>query len=212
LKAWGTNVAGVAALARVTREHRITLVHVSSDYVFDGSREIHTEEESFSPLGVYGQTKAAGDAVVGSVPQHYIVRTSWVVGEGSNFVRTMVQLADKGVCPAVVNDQTGRLTFAEDLAAALHLLSSRAPFGTYNVTNSGESQTWADIASDVYEMCGRDRSDVSGVSTAQYFANKPSSAPRPRNSTLDLSKISSSGFVAPSASRRLKEYVDALRS
>lgn len=211
--AWSANVGGVSALARIATDHRITLVHVSSDYVFDGAQRIHTEEELFSPLGVYGQTKAAGDAVVATVPKHYILRTSWVVGEGSNFVRTMVQLAQRGIQPSVVNDQTGRLTFAEDLAAAiLHLLASDAAFGTYNVSNSGEPQTWADIAAEVFEICGRSRSDVKGVSTADYFAEQTNSAPRPLNSTLDLSKIVSTGFEAAPMSRRLKEYVSALRS
>lgn len=212
-EAWAVNVSGVAALARAATKHRIALVHVSSDYVFDGSREVHEEGEPFTPLGVYGQTKAAGDAVVATVPKHYIVRTSWVVGEGPNFIRTMVQLAEKGISPSVVNDQVGRLTFAEDLAAAiLHLLQSDASFGTYNVTNSGEPQSWADIAARVFEMCGRDPGDVSAVSTLDYFAGKPTSAPRPLNSTLNLSKIASSGFKAPDMSLRLSEYVSGLRS
>ena len=84
--AWRTNVQGVKNLARIATEHRITLVHISSDYVFDGTKELHTEDEEFAPLGVYGQTKAAGDALVENVPQHYLLRSSWVIGEGRNFV------------------------------------------------------------------------------------------------------------------------------
>ena len=100
--AWATNVAAVTALAGAAREQRATLVHISSDYVFDGTVESHDEDEPFSPLGVYGQTKAAGDAVVATVPQHYLLRTSWVIGEGRNFVATMASLADRGVAPSVV--------------------------------------------------------------------------------------------------------------
>src|SRR6476661_5129665 len=117
--AWGINVTAVTRLARAAVEHGLTLVQVSSDYVFDGSRQVHGEDEPPSPLGVYGQTKAAADAVVGVVPRHYIVRTSWVVGEGNNFVRTMAGLAARGIKPAVVNDQTGRLSFAADIAAGI---------------------------------------------------------------------------------------------
>ena len=91
--AWRTNVQGVKNLARIATEHRITLVHISSDYVFDGTKELHTEDEEFAPLGVYGQTKAAGDALVENVPQHYLLRSSWVIGEGRNFVTRMLGLA-----------------------------------------------------------------------------------------------------------------------
>lgn len=145
--AWLANAAGARNLAKISLENDITLVHTSSEYVFDGTNHIHTEDEHFSPLGVYGQTKAAGDIAVSLVPHHYIVRTSWVIGEGKNFVLTMKDLAEKGVKPSVVNDQIGRLTFTRDLAAGIkHLLETKAPHGTYNLTNEGESVSWADIA------------------------------------------------------------------
>ncbi len=208
--AWAVNVAGVAALARVATAHRLILVHLSSDYVFDGTRDLHDEAEPFSPLGVYGQTKAAGDAIVGTVPRHYVLRTSWVIGEGNNFVRTMANLAGRGISPSVVDDQIGRLTFTEDIAGAiLHLLGTDAPFGTYNVTNDGEVQSWADIAAEVYALCGRDRGDVTGVSTAEYFAGKEA-APRPQQSALDLSKLKATGFAPAAAADRLASYVAAL--
>jgi dTDP-4-dehydrorhamnose reductase/dTDP-4-dehydrorhamnose 3,5-epimerase len=208
--AWSVNVAGVAALARVAGAHRLTLVHISSDYVFDGSRDLHDEDEPFSPLGVYGQTKAAGDAIVATVPRHYILRTSWVIGEGNNFVRTMAGLAARGISPSVVDDQIGRLTFTEDIAAAIvHLLGSGAAYGTYNVSNSGEPQSWADIAADVYALCGRERGDVTGVSTAEYFAGKEA-APRPLQSTLDLAKLTATGFVPATSASRLNSYVQEL--
>lgn len=96
IAAWDANVTGVGALARIAREHRLTLVQLSSDYVFDGLLPSHDETEPPSPLGVYGQTKAAGDQLVAGVPQHYIVRTSWVIGDGNNFVKTMIRLATTG--------------------------------------------------------------------------------------------------------------------
>lgn len=182
-------------------------MHVSSDYVFDGARESHGETEPFTPLGVYGQTKAAGDAVVSMVPRHYIVRTSWVIGEGNNFVRTMASLAGRGIEPSVVNDQVGRLSFTEDIAAGIrHLLESEAEYGTYNLSNDGEPQSWAQVARDVFELSGRGRDAVTGVSTEEYFRGK-SAAPRPLNSALDLGKIKVSGFQPRPARDALKAYL-----
>ncbi|PRC48651.1 dTDP-4-dehydrorhamnose reductase, partial [Mycobacterium sp. ITM-2017-0098] len=112
VEAWAANVTGVSALAKVAAAHSITLVHISSDYVFDGTAtRPYREDDPIAPLGVYGQTKAAGDQIVATVPRHYVVRTSWVIGNGRNFVRTMMSLAANGVDPSVVDDQWGRLTF-----------------------------------------------------------------------------------------------------
>lgn len=205
--AWANNVKAVSFLARTAVEHDLTLVHISSDYVFDGARHAHDETEGFSPLGVYGQTKAAGDAVVSVVPKHFIVRTSWVIGDGNNFVRTMGSLAVRGVKPSVVNDQIGRLSFTVDIAAGIrHLLDSGADYGTYNLSNDGDAQSWADIAGDVYEIMGKPRSDVTGVSTEEYFKGKDV-APRPLHSILDLTKIKESGFSPRPARRALEEYL-----
>jgi len=205
--AWALNVTAVAELAKISARYGLVLVHISSDYVFDGSMKSHNEDEGPAPLGVYGQTKAAGDAVVSVVPSHYIVRTSWVIGEGSNFVRTMAALAAKGIAPTVVDDQVGRLTFAEDLAAGIrHLLAVKAPFGTYNLTNDGEPQSWADVAADVFELVGASRGDVTGVSTEDYFRGK-AAAPRPLNSVLELDKIKAAGFAPADASQRLADYL-----
>lgn len=183
-EAWAVNVTGVAALARIAIQHRLTLVTVSSDYVFDGTQAEHSVDEPVSPLGVYGQTKAAGEAVTSTVPQHYIVRTSWVVGDGANFVATMQRLARDGVRPQVVDDQFGRLTTARELAEGIvGLLSKRAPYGIHHITGGGEPKSWADIAREVFVAEGRDAGDVIGVSTESYGADKQL-APRPRHSTL----------------------------
>ncbi|WP_223627506.1 bifunctional dTDP-4-dehydrorhamnose 3,5-epimerase family protein/NAD(P)-dependent oxidoreductase [Microbacterium sp. EST19A] len=208
--AWAANVTGVAALARIATENGITVVHVSSDYVFDGtSTRPYTETDAVRPLGVYGQTKAAGDAVVATVPRHYIVRTSWVIGEGRNFVRTMASLADRGIAPRVVGDQIGRLTFTEDLAAAIvHLVSHEAPYGVYNVTGEGEPRSWADIARAVYRLTGHDPSSVTDVSTEEYFAGQAGPiAPRPLNSVLDLTRITATGWTPRDADAALEAYL-----
>lgn len=159
---------------------------------------------------MYGQTKAAGDAVVATLPRHYLLRTSWVIGDGPNFVRTMASLADRGVEPRVVADQHGRLTFTDEIVRAIrHLLDSGAPFGTYNLSNGGPVLTWADIAKTVYAARGRSEAMVTPVSTEDYAAGKQL-APRPRNSALDLTKISATGFVPRPAADRLAEYLAAL--
>src|SRR6185312_4345536 len=189
---WATNVTGVAALTRVAADHGITLVHISSDYVFDGAaRRPYREGDAVAPLGVYGQTKAAGDQIVATLPRHYIVRTSWVIGDGRNFVRTMLSLAARGVDPAVVDDQFGRLTFTSELARAIrHLCATAAPYGIYNVTGSGPVHSWSDIARRAFTLAGHDPNRVRGVSAAEYFGNAARPvAPRPANSVLDLAKI-----------------------
>jgi dTDP-4-dehydrorhamnose 3,5-epimerase len=207
LAAWEVNVTAVARLARIAVDHDLTLVQISSDYVFDGSQKTHTEDEPLTPLGVYGQTKAAGDAAVSVVPKHYIVRTSWVIGDGNNFVRTMASLAARGVKPSVVNDQIGRLSFTEDIAAGIrHLLDARAGYGVYNLTSDGPEQSWAEIAADVYELAGAPRESVTGVSTEEYFAGKAVS-PRPRNSGLALDKIKAGGFTPGRSQARLAAYL-----
>lgn len=195
--AWQVNATAVAALARVCREQRTTLVHVSTDYVFDGTAEVADEGTPVAPLGVYGQSKAAGELAVQAWERHYLVRTSWVVGAGKNFVATMESLAARGISPSVVEDQHGRLTHTSTLAdGILHLVSSDAPFGTYHLTDGGEPTTWAGVARTVFARCGRDPGDVTGVSTEEYFAGKPH-APRPRHSVLSLDKITATGFTPP---------------
>jgi dTDP-4-dehydrorhamnose 3,5-epimerase/reductase len=208
--AWRTNVTGLAGLVSVATQYGITLVHVSSDYVFDGeSNRPYREDDPLCPLGVYGQTKAAGDRLVTTVPRHYVVRTSWVIGSGRNFVRTMLSLVERGVNPSVVNDQFGRLTFTPDLAQAIrHLIDTRAPHGVYNVTGSGAITPWVDIARAVFRLSGHDPDRVSGVSTDEYFASSQNViAPRPRNSALDLSLALGAGVAIPPAEASLEAYV-----
>jgi dTDP-4-dehydrorhamnose reductase len=205
--AWQLNATAVSRLASAAAEHRLTLIHLSSDYVFDGSQEPHAEAEPPSPLGVYGQSKAAGDAAAATAPKHYIVRTSWVVGDGTNFVRTMAGLAARNVSPSVVADQRGRLTFTRDLACGiLHLLESGAAYGTYNLTNSGPVASWAEVAAEIYRLLGKDPQQVTPVSTAEYLASRPA-APRPARSALDLTKIEAAGFSPPTAFAALRDYL-----
>ncbi|OZG64358.1 sugar nucleotide-binding protein [Bifidobacterium eulemuris] len=213
--AWKANAQGPALLARVAAEHNITLVHVSSDYVFDGVQEEHDESECFAPMGVYGQTKAAGDIAVANAPKHYILRSSWVIGEGRNFVKTMMMLSDKvasGDLPqvTVVDDQYGRLTFTKDMAEAIfHLLDGDAAYGTYNLTGSGAVKSWAEIAAAVFERTNGNGDKVKPISTAEYFANATAPiSPRPTHSALSLKKIETAGYKPADWEETLAAYVD----
>ncbi|MCK2022213.1 bifunctional dTDP-4-dehydrorhamnose 3,5-epimerase family protein/NAD(P)-dependent oxidoreductase [Microbacterium sp. kSW2-24] len=213
-QAWAANATAVAALARVADDHGITLVHVSSDYVFDGTFDgAYDENAPLRPLGVYGQTKAAGDLAASTASRHYVVRTSWVIGDGGNFVRTMHSLAERGIDPRVVGDQFGRLTFTADIADAIaHLYASDAAYGVYNVTGSGDARSWAEIAREVFRLGGHDPERVTAVSTEDYFASATAPvAPRPRNSRLDLTKIIASGFTPAPAEESLRAYVAGLK-
>ena len=208
--AWAANATAVAQLARVAAENGITLVHVSSDYVFDGAKDApYSETDPVAPLGVYGQAKAAGDIAAATAPRHYVVRTSWVIGDGNNFVRTMASLAERGIDPKVVDDQVGRLTFTRDIARGiLHLLESGAPYGVYNLTGGGEPASWADVAREVFRLSGHDPHRVTGVSTDEYFAGATTAvAPRPRNSVLDLTKIEEASFSVRPAFESLADYL-----
>ncbi|MEV8273381.1 NAD(P)-dependent oxidoreductase, partial [Microbacterium sp. NPDC077184] len=210
--AWASNVTATAALARIATANNITLVHVSSDYVYDGTRTgEYTEEDPISPLGVYGQTKAAADTIVATVPRHYIIRTSWVIGDGNNFVRTMAALAERGINPTVVKDQTGRLTFTTDIAAGIHhLLTTPAAYGIYNLTGTGQPTTWYDIARHVYQHTGHNPDRVTPVSTEQYYANPTGPiAPRPHNSLLNVDKLSAAGLTPRDAVESLRGYLGA---
>ena len=223
---WAANATGPALLARTCTEHNITLVHVSSDYVFDGTREMHDESEPFSPLGVYGQSKAAGDIAVANCPKHYILRSSWVIGEGRNFVKTMKALSDRVADPTdtlnqvtVVDDQIGRLTFTDDMARAiLHLLGYRqsdmeptapATYGTYDMSGSGRPASWYEIAHMVFNQTKDNGNKVKPVSTTGYYTNAAGPiAPRPHYSTLDLAKLEATGFNVPDWEESLQAYIE----
>lgn len=208
--AWKINATGAGYLSKIATQHDITLVHVSSEYVFDGTKTPHTEDEPFTPLGVYAQTKAAGDIAVSIAPKHYIVRTSWLIGDGPNFVRTMMGLAAKNISPSVVGDQIGRLTFTDTLVDAIHhLLQTKSAYGTYNVSNDGQPASWADITRTIFKELGRDDLQVTDTTTEDYFANKPESAPRPKQSAMDLDKIKGTGLALRDWHDDLHQYIQA---
>ncbi|MDL2363304.1 MAG: NAD(P)-dependent oxidoreductase [Patescibacteria group bacterium] len=205
--AWRVNAQGVANLAKAATAHNLTLVQVSTEYVFDGTNELQSESEPLSPLSAYGASKAAGEIAAQSTQKHYIVRTSWLIGDGKNFVKTMISLGQKGISPSVVGDQIGRLTFTNELVRAIeHLLSVQSTYGVYNVSNGGKTVSWADVTRAIFTIAGIELK-VTDISTDQYFADKPGSARRPLRSTFDLSKLEATGIVMNDWQTDLETYV-----
>ncbi|CCG41170.1 dTDP-4-dehydrorhamnose reductase [Magnetospirillum molischianum] len=188
------NAQGPAVLAELCGKRGIVLLHLSTDYVFDGTKaSAYLPDDPVSPLGVYGATKEAGErAVRAACPQHFLLRTSWVyASRGHNFVRTMLRLGRERDLLKVVADQRGSPTAAMDLASALASLLQRLaegetlPPGTWHITNAG-STTWHGFAEAIFElatpMLGR-HPKIVPITTAEY----PTPARRPANSVLDCS-------------------------
>lgn len=194
--AFAVNEMGAAHVAAAAGAARIPLLHISTDYVFDGRASTpYRETDAAAPLNVYGRSKRAGEiAVCTAHPAAFVVRTSWLYSaHGHNFVRTMLGLAGRDVV-RVVDDQRGAPTSAHDLSAALLALIDRilaaegaAPPGVYHASASGEA-TWFGFAQRLFETwatLGHRVPRVEPISTAQYGAP----APRPRYSVLDCGKL-----------------------
>lgn len=187
-KAYAINVTGVANLANACKERNMLLVHISTDFVFDGTKNSpYTETDSTNPQSVYGKTKLQGEDEVRSLlDRHYIVRTSWVYSQfGNNFMKTMLRIAAERDAISVVNDQKGSPTNACDLAQALLtiLQSNTEKFGTYHYSNEGEC-TWYDFAKKIFEI-NQVAVTVNPIPTAAY----PTPACRPAYSVLDKTLI-----------------------
>lgn len=208
LAAWMVNADAVGNLVSVAAQKNMTLIHISTDYVFDGTKSSHLEDEPLSPLSVYGSSKAAGDLLVSLAPKYYILRTSWVIGDGKNFVRTMIEIGKSGKSPSVVSDQVGRLTFTSELVRGIdHLLNKQASYGTYNLSNDGEPASWADITRRIFQVAGFDLT-VTDITTETYYEGKSGIAPRPAQSVLDLSKLQATGFNSVDWGIELENYIN----
>lgn len=197
--AHAVNAEGPAALARGCAAAGAALIHVSTDYVFDGSKTgEYVETDPVSPLGAYGRTKLAGErAIAETLPRHAILRTAWVYSPfGHNFVKTMLRLADRERL-TVVADQRGKPTSAEDLADAILAIAPRlaeAPagdeaFGVFHCSGAGATH-WAGFAEAIFEGALErgmipSAPEVARIATAEY----PTPAARPANSALDCSKL-----------------------
>ncbi|KQW72500.1 dTDP-4-dehydrorhamnose reductase [Ensifer sp. Root127] len=202
--AWRVNALAPAALAEATRKARIPLLHVSTDYVFDGLKVgAYVESDWISPIGVYGASKAAGElAVRTGNPRHVIMRTSWVFSaNGNNFVKTMLRLAGEKQRLRIVDDQHGCPTSAKDIATALATIAVRlasdpsSPSGTYHFANKG-AVTWYGFAQEIFRQLastGNKVPVVDAISTIDY----PTPAKRPANSVLNTEKIVRDFSICP---------------
>ena len=219
VEAWRANALGPAALAQASAAAQIPLIHVSTDYVFDGSKSgFYLETDPVAPLGVYGGSKEAGEqAVRTGNPRHLILRTAWVVSpHGSNFVKTMLRLAQTRPEVRVVDDQRGCPTSAADIAATLLKITGRmiadpqsAPTGAYHFVNAGEA-TWCELARAVFDMAaarGAPSPRLEAITTAEF----PTPARRPANSRLDTAKLRADYGIQPRPWRAaVEDIVEAL--
>lgn len=179
--AFRINAVGTQNLAAGCLETAARLVYVSTDYVFDGqTRQPYREFDSVNPQNVYGLTKQHGEEIVRQLlGRHYIVRTAWLYGEGSNFTRTMLNLAAKNSTLKVVNDQIGTPTSTVDLARAIYALLATDAYGTYHGTCQGQC-SWYDFACEIFRQAGK-QVKVLPVTTDEF----PRPAKRPAYSVLD---------------------------
>ena len=205
--AWRLNALAPAILAAATAAQSIPLVHVSTDYVFAGTKPdgAYAPDAPIDPQSVYGASKAAGElAVRTGNPRHAVVRTAWVVSpHRGNFVKTMLRLAAERDALTVVDDQHGCPTSATDLAAALATIAQRmageadAPTGTFHCVNAGDT-TWCGFAGAIVAGSARrgGRSvPVKGIPTSAY----PTPARRPANSRLSTDSLTAAYGIAPRA-------------
>lgn len=194
-EAFAINATGAGNLARAAARHGATIVHVSTDYVFDGTATTpYGENDDVAPVSAYGRTKAEGERQVqdAGAQRWYIVRTAWVYGAGGpNFAKTMVKLATDRDTVSVVNDQIGQPTWTRDLATRLvELADSDAPSGIYHGTNSGQG-SWFDFARAVLDSAGMDPEKIQPTDSASFV--RP--APRPAYSVLGHDGWAAAGFA-----------------
>lgn len=217
--AFRANAEGPARLATLCGHFKIPLIHLSTDYVFDGTARVpNREDDAIAPLGIYGASKAAGETAIRAAhPQHIILRTSWVYSpDGSNFVKTMLRLGGEREVVRVVGDQTGCPTSADHIATAILDIArqvakdrTNAPWGTYHLTGRGET-TWHDFAAEIFRLTankGWPRPRLERITTAEY----PTPARRPAYSVLDNTKVERAfGIRLPDWRSSLAICLDAL--
>ena len=211
LQVYAANVLGTQYVAEACERCGSKMIYLSSDYVFhgQGTQPWQPEDEPGEALNVYGQTKREGEqCVIKTLKRFFVVRTSWLYGvHGRNFVQTILRLADQRDCLRVVNDQFGRPTYTRDLARLLADMADTERYGIYHATNEGEMVSWADFASEILAMAGKN-TRVIPVTTEEYGSVK---AARPHNSRLDTSKLAAGGFLPlPAWKDALKRYLSEL--
>ena len=203
-KATLVNVTGAKKLAKICNEFATTLIHVSTDFVFDGLNDSpYTEEDATNPQGVYGATKREGEIeIIKHLKHYFIVRTSWLYSSfGNNFMKTMLKLANERKRLNVVNDQIGTPTHAIDLAQALVkiVLSGSQNYGIYHYSNEGKTSLYG-FAKEIFNF-NNTKIDLKPIPSSEF----PTPAKRPKYSVLDKSKIKSEFGIS------IKDWKESLR-
>ena len=210
--AFASNATGPKNLAIKCKQLNIPLIHISTDYVFEGNEKKNTpleENDKLGPKTVYGKTKLEGEKLVmENCDKYFILRTAWLYGEGKNFVKTMINLSKKNKELKVVNDQIGSPTYAKDLAKAIKEIVEKKSekYGIYHVTNKGQV-SWYEFAKKIFEI-KKIEIKVNPCTSEEY----PRPAPRPHYSVLSDKKWIESGFTPMrNYEEALKEYLDSLK-
>ncbi len=206
------NADGPGNLAKAAKAVDAVLIHISTDYVFNGDLDIsksYVETDQVGPVTVYGKTKLHGEEEVQkNTDKFYIFRTAWLYGDGNNFVRTMLKLGTTKDEINVVSDQHGSPTYAEDLANIIkQAIEKKIPYGIYHTTNQGFT-TWYEFTKKIFELANIS-CKVNPVTTEKYIEiMKVKQAKRPFNSKLSKEKILSQGVEIPTWEEGLKRYLD----
>ena len=204
-KVHAVNADGTRHIAEVCKKLNCKMMYISTDYVFNGQGSLPWTPDckEYAPLNVYGQSKLEGEQAVADIlDKYFIVRIAWVFGKnGSNFIRTMLNVGKKYDTVRVVCDQIGTPTYTFDLARLLVDMAETEKYGYYHATNEGGYISWYDFACEIYRQAGY-ATKVVPVTTAEYGLSK---AARPFNSRLDRSKLTEAGF------QPLPEWQDALQ-
>lgn len=209
--AYRINAIGPRNLSIAATETGAKLVQVSTDYVFSGNTDKpYIEFDQTGALGAYGATKLAGEEMVKSFAKDYfILRTAWLYGEGKNFVKTMLRLSESHDTVKVVDDQVGTPTSASELAKVIAYLLPTQNYGVFHATCEGYC-SWADFAEEIFRLAGRN-TKVQKVTTAQYDAENPGSAPRPAYSILENYMLKlTTDFRLSDWQEAIREYITAL--
>lgn len=183
---YSINVKGVKNLVDVCKKEGVTLIQISTDYIFDGNKNGYDENDKKNPLNYYGETKSEGeDLIIKGLDNYYILRTSWLFGKnGRNFVKTIIRLSEEKDELAVINDQIGSPTYTKDLSEGIvNLVESGAEYGFYHLTNSGVC-SWFDFALEIARLKGVD-CKINPCSTNEF----PRDAKRPVYSVLNNNKL-----------------------
>jgi len=204
------NSRGAAIIADICSEHRIKLVHISTDYVFDGTKTLpYTEEDTPNPISFYGKTKLWGEEqVLAKAPSSLIIRSQWLYGEGGrHFISKVIEIARERGSIEVVDDQRGSPTYAKDIAEPLSILIEKGESGIYHICNDG-SCTWYELAQEVFMALGM---DIQVTAVSSQALNRK--AARPAYSVFDTKKVrDATGIIMRSWQEALREYLSVQRS